>query len=383
MKKKGSNRYENCHSEYKVNSYGKKKKGKIRINLESDSDSSESFPKVISPKKINRNNKNKNEENTRLIGNKYKYLDPNSPTKRNIEYENKNKNKKSKNTSEYSPRSPRKMPKSTLISDSNSSSPRLISDSNFKNSSKIGMNEEKKREKINNKSNKKKEEDENELVIFPFEYTERIIDALSCKYCEGIFVRPYVININGCGHIFCLGCILKMLEDKKYGECKECKIQFNESNIKYSEVTDFYIQKFFPQIPNIIEDNKIALNKFMDSEASKFNNANCPEIMKFNIKCQLRPCKENINPYNRLNEIMKHNNSIIIGLKSEKENIVSMIKNQVIKRLDLKNLKEDDIELRLQGIEISEFRSFEMLNKLIPINPRETITFFYSKRGNN
>ena len=81
----------------------------------------------------------------------------------------------------------------------------------------------------------------------------------------------------------------------------------------------------------------------MDSEASKFNNANCPEIMKFNIKCQLRPCKENINPYNRLNEIMKHNNSIIIGLKSEKENIVSMIKNQVIKRLDLKNLKEDDI----------------------------------------
>ena len=116
----------------------------------------------------------------------------------------------------------------------------------------------------------KKEEDDN-MVEFPYEFTERLIDALSCFYCKGIYVRPYVINITGCGHIFCLGCIIKLLEDGESGICPKCKNHFTERNIKYSEVTDYYIKTFFPEIPKIIEENKLRLNQFMIEEAMKYN----------------------------------------------------------------------------------------------------------------
>ena len=60
-------------------------------------------------------------------------------------------------------------------------------------------------------------------------------------------------------HIFCLRCIMKILEDKSIGECFVCKTQFTLKEVKYSEVTDYYVKKFFPQIPKLIEDNKAQL----------------------------------------------------------------------------------------------------------------------------
>jgi hypothetical protein len=31
------------------------------------------------------------------------------------------------------------------------------------------------------------------ILVFPYEFTERMIDALSCLYCGGIYIKPYVI----------------------------------------------------------------------------------------------------------------------------------------------------------------------------------------------
>jgi len=42
------------------------------------------------------------------------------------------------------------------------------------------------------------------------------------------------------------------------------------------------------------------------------------------------------------------------------------------------SLKEDEIEIRMQGIEISSFDTFESLKNL-SINLRDTNTFYYSK----
>ena len=42
---------------------------------------------------------------------------------------------------------------------------------------------------------------------------------------------------------------MKILEDKSIGECFVCKTQFTLKEVKYSEVTDYYVKKFFPQIP--------------------------------------------------------------------------------------------------------------------------------------
>ena len=111
---------------------------------------------------------------------------------------------------------------------------------------------------------KGEKEDEN-TVIFPYEFTERLIDALSCSICNGIYIRPYVINMSGCEHIFCLGCITKMLENTESGICPKCKNHFTERNIKYSEVTDHYINIFFPEIKNIIDQNKKKQVQFMQN----------------------------------------------------------------------------------------------------------------------
>ena len=218
-------------------------------------------------------------------------------------------------------------------------------------------------------------------MVFPPEFTERIIDALSCKYCGGIYIRPYVINVNGCGHIFCLGCIMKMLENNSYGECKVCKAQFNENYIKYSEVTDFYIAKFFPEIPKIIEQNKKLLNEFMESEAKKNNKLySGEEEVKITLKCQLKPFKENIPLEKRLPEIVKQHNNFIINVKNDDDNIVSTIKKQVIKRINMRYLKEEDIEIRWQGLEISQFTTFRSIKEYIPMSSSSTIIFFYNKK---
>jgi hypothetical protein len=227
-----------------------------------------------------------------------------------------------------------------------------------------------------NTFNPKKEEEEN-MVVFPFDFTAEIIEALSCEFCGGLFVRPYVINLDNCMHIFCLGCILKMLEDKIFGECIICKTQFNFQNIKYSEVTDFYIKTFFPQIPKIIEENKNHLNRFMESESKLMNK----DAQKYYIICELRPYKENIPLGNRLSEIIKKNGRIKISINSENDNVVNFLKREIIKRLQLNHLGEDDIEIRLNGIEISQFQTYNLLKSFLPNDQNEPVIFYYNKKN--
>lgn len=222
----------------------------------------------------------------------------------------------------------------------------------------------------------KKEEDDN-MVEFPYEFTERLIDALSCFYCQGIYIRPYVINITGCGHIFCLGCITKMLENGESGICPKCKNHFTERNIKYSEVTDYYINTFFPEIPKIIEENKNRLNRFMMAEEMKYNeNRSQNDEGKF-LKCEILPFRENVPSHCRLPEI--NDNKFMIKINSEKDNVLKTIKGEVIRRLKMKGrIKEEDIEIRLQGTELEIFDTFEKLKNL-SINLKESNQFYYCK----
>ena len=362
-------RNDNSHTEYKLNSIRNKHLGKPSINLESESDSEKEHSKAISPRKakLNKRKNNEKEKNIELLGNKHvTYLAQDVPYSRNNQAEI--KKKKIKNLNESSIKTSKKIVKPSISGESNS------------------LQEERRRERNNLYKKKEKEkekevEDGDEMVIFPYEFTERIIDALSCKFCGGIYIRPYVINVNGCGHIFCLGCIMKMLENNSYGECKVCKAQFNENYIKYSEVTDFYVAKFFPEIPKIIEENKKLLNEFMESEAKKYNKLySGEEEVKLTLKCQLKPFKENIPVEKRLPEIVKQHNNFIISVKSDDENIVSIIKKQVIKRINMRHLKEEDIEIRWQGLEISQFTTFRSIKEYIPMNSSSTIIFFYNKK---
>jgi len=223
----------------------------------------------------------------------------------------------------------------------------------------------------------KNEEDDN-MVEFPYEFTERLIDALSCFYCQGIYIRPYVINITGCGHIFCLGCITKMLENGESGICPKCKNHFTERNIKYSEVTDYYIKTFFPEIPKIIKENKDRLNKFMIEEAMKYNENRSQDNEGKFLKCEIKPFRENISPQCRLPEI--NDNKFMIKINSEKDNVVNTIKGEVIKRLRMKGrIKEEDIEIRVQGIDVNRFETFKALKETDYINLKESNVFYYSK----
>ena len=320
----------------------KNKKKKIlnkSINLNSDSDSennaqTKKIQKIPTPKKlkINKNNNIEHNKNTKLIGNKIKI-------ERESDNAEINKNKKIKR-------------------------------------------EEEEEENMYYISKKEKEEkvDEN-IVVFPPEFTERLIEALSCPYCRGIFIRPYVINMPGCEHIFCLGCITKMLENNESGICPKCKNHFTERNIKYSEVTDHYINIFFPEIPKIVQANKLKLINFMQSEAMKYNENKSKEEKGKQLKCEIKPFKENVNEKNKMREIP--DNKFMININDVQEDVVETIKSQVIKRLNMRGiLKTDDIEIRMQGIEISQFKTFENLMNL-PMNLDEMITFYYSKRDDD
>jgi hypothetical protein len=185
----------------------------------------------------------------------------------------------------------------------------------------------------------------------------------------------------GCEHIFCLGCITKMLENNESGICPKCKNHFTERNIKYSEVTDHYINIFFPEIPKIVQANKLKLINFMQSEAMKYNENKSKEEKGKQMKCEIKPFKENVNEKNKLREIS--DNKFIININDGQEDVVEIIKSQVIKRLNMRGiLKSDDIEIRMQGIEVSQFKTFENLMNL-PMNLDEIITFYYSKRDDD
>lgn len=320
----------------------KNKKKKIlnkSINLNSDSDSennaqTKKIQNIPTPKKlkINKNNNIEHNKNTKLIGNKIKI-------ERESDNAEINKNKKIKREEE-------------------------------ENMYYISKKEKEKEEKM----------DEN-IVVFPPEFTERLIEALSCPYCRGIFIRPYVINMPGCEHIFCLGCITKMLENNESGICPKCKNHFTERNIKYSEVTDHYINIFFPEIPKIVQANKLKLINFMQSEAMKYNENKSKEEKGKQLKCEIKPFKENVNEKNKMREIP--DNKFMININDVQEDVVETIKSQVIKRLNMRGiLKTDDIEIRMQGIEISQFKTFENLMNL-PMNLDEMITFYYSKRDDD
>ena len=227
----------------------------------------------------------------------------------------------------------------------------------------------------------KKEKEDDNMVVFPYEFTERLIEALSCSYCNGIYIRPYVINMSGCEHIFCLGCITKMLENTESGICPKCKNHFTERNIKYSEVTDHYINIFFPEIKNIIKQNKEKLDQFMQSEAMKYNENKSKEEKGKQMKCEIKPFRESVPEKNKMREIQ--DNKFIINIISEQEDVVEIIKSQVIRKLNMRGiLKSNDIEIRMQGIEISPFKTFEDLKNL-PMNLDEIITFYYSKKDDD
>ena len=258
---------------------------------------------------------------------------------------------------------------------------RIERDENEIRNKKLKIDEENMYMPIKQEKEKEKEKEDDNIVVFPYEFTERLIEALSCAYCKGIYIRPYVINMPGCEHIFCLGCITKMLENAESGICPKCKNHFTERNIKYSEVTDHYINIFFPEIKNIIDTNKDKLVQFMQNEAMKYNENKSKEEEGKQMKCEIKPFRESVSEKNKLREIQE--NKFIISITSGQEDVVEIIKSQVIKKLNMRGiLKSDDIEIRMQGIEITQFKTFESLKNL-PMNLDEIITFYYSKRDDD
>ena len=261
------------------------------------------------------------------------------------------------------------------------SSPKKLKMDNNKPNKLLGNKIKIERDNENMYMPMKREKEDDNMVVFPYEFTERLIEALSCSYCNGIYIRPYVINMSGCEHIFCLGCITKMLENTESGICPKCKNHFTERNIKYSEVTDHYINIFFPEIKNIIKQNKEKLDQFMQSEAMKYNENKSKEEKGKQMKCEIKPFRESVPEKNKMREIQ--DNKFIINIISEQEDVVEIIKSQVIRKLNMRGiLKSNDIEIRMQGIEISPFKTFEDLKNL-PMNLDEIITFYYSKKDDD
>ena len=350
------------------------KKGKeLFINLEDTESETEKIDKdknnipPTSPKKKNviKNYIDEKKGNKKLLGKKHKpIVEPNidgDASEFNLT-ENKNKKKKKKN-------------------DKN----KKVSGDSINNNYDSGQEHfpkiQNKKEKLDKNDNNiiieddENNEDEN-IVEFPYEFTEKIIEALSCGYCGGIYIKPFVINESRCEHIFCLRCILKMLDGKLMGECFKCKTRFSSIDIKYSEVTDFYVNAFFPQIVKITEKNQNELNKFIETEAEKYE-----EIKKEkekNLICELKPFSENVPSHNRLPTIVEKYNKFIIKIKSEDDNIISTVKKEIIKKLNLK-LKEEEIEIRIQGIEVTQLKTFRLLKYYLPPNLKEI--FYYCKKG--
>lgn len=355
-----------------------KKKKNIIVN-DSDSESEKEPPKKVYPQKNpNKNAKVQIEEQNFLGKKKYNiYNNPDLQKNKNDYYEQQRNINNSNNYTGH--KSPKKLRHSTFLSDTeNNSSP--ISKNNLNNYTSNNINIVTKVDSIDNLKNNiillKYDEDK---VEFPFEYTIKIIDALSCEYCKGIYVKPYVINLPTCMHIFCLGCIMKMIEDKEIGICQKCNTQFVLNNIKYSEITDFYVKTFFPQIPKIIEYNNKILNDYMQAESKNHPEiVNAQEEQKTILKCFLRALK-NIKNKNKLPDISVKHNKIMVEVKSENENIVSILKRQIIKRLNAK-LREEELIIFCNGIELSQLKTYKLLKNFLKPNKNGLITIEYSSK---
>ena len=154
------------------------------------------------------------------------------------------------------------------------------------------------------------------------EQSKTNIEDYTCCICQLIPNPETSVEEENCGHIFCLGCIIKLLEDGESGICPKCKNHFTERNIKYSEVTDYYIKTFFPEIPKIIEENKLRLNQFMIEEAMKYNENKIQNEKETLLKCELLPFRENVPPKCRLPDIKVNENKFMIRIISEADNVV-------------------------------------------------------------
>jgi hypothetical protein len=347
-----------------------KEVGEICINIEdSQSETDSTDYKPLSQKKKTAKNKNKKAEkgkNKKLLGNKRKSNSEENSSEEEEENLNESKNKRQNKTKEFSFMMPQRIKKASDLNNSE--------DIKHKHDSKIKEN--KNGEKVKGSKDKNKDDNnEKDMISFPYEFTEKVIEALSCEFCGGIFIKPYIINENRCEHIFCLGCIIKMLGDKEIGECVKCKTQFSQHSIKYSEITDYYVNTFFPQIKEIINGNINQLNQFMETESKNYTTTE--EESEITLVVVLKPYRENIPTQNKLPEIIKNHSKFKLTVKSKHENIINEIKKEIIKRLN-STLKENEIELRIQGVELSDFKTYELL-KLYLDTKSENI-FYYSKR---
>ena len=371
--KKNFKKQEISHTSFNYYSPRKipKKSNKI-ILKDSDSESEEEPSRnLYLHKSPIKNIKNKNEEHNFLGKKKYN-------TNKDVQKNNINRYEPSKNINNYNNytgyKSPKKLKHSSFLNDSESNSPQRVSRNNQNNSIIT--------EKINSNDSQNSFiflKDDEDMVVFPYEYTTKIIDALSCEYCKGIYLKPYVINLPTCMHIFCLGCIMKMIEDKEIGICQKCNTQFVLNNIKYSEVIDYYVKTFFPQIPKIIESNNKILNDYMEAESRNHPEiVNAEEEKKIVLKCFLKSLKNN-KVKNKLPDISQKHNKIMVEVKSENENIVSVLKRQIIRRLNAK-LKEDELKINCNGVELSQFKTYKLLKNFLKPNKNGLITIEYSNK---
>lgn len=356
----------------------KGKKGK-NINLDSSSESEIIVNKKSSyPKKKNIKIKEESPKKKNLLGVKHKLFETDEShvkikKKKIIEIvEEPEKNKQIKQPRHYPLHGSLKVPKN-IQKKEDKKKEKKITKKNIKKDVIMDVDEE-----IDLKEETKF--DDEDIIEFPYEYTQKVIDALTCGICKGIYVRPYVINIKNCWHVFCLGCILRCLENQELGICPQCKTLFNENNIKYSDVTDDFLKIFFPQYQKTMQEYIKSINDFMETEKRKGIKSNS-EIDGENIEliCELKPFKENVSLENRLGELNPEKSKIKLIIRSESDNIVKQLKDYIIQKLNTPNLNENNLEIRLQGIEISEFRTFEEFKNLIEVNLKEIITFFYSK----
>ena len=389
MKNKRKEKPNDYYSTYN-NETKKKNQRKNNIINESDYSQKDLSKTISSISSINRNKKGNQKKSDNSSNNQsflgYKHKSNYSPEiQKNKLTKNENK-KNTRNSNDYNYKSPKKLQKSSFFSDTDSNSIKLFSNDSIVTSNSNITKNTNSNTSLNtlntlNTVNRIKEEDK-DYIVFPYEYTEQIISALSCSYCKGIYIKPYVINLDECMHIFCLGCIMKIIEDKEIAMCPKCNAQFYMKNIKYSEVTDFYIKTFFPQIPSIIEENNEMLNEFMERESKKYSNSiNIKDEQNNILRCELRPYRMKILQHNKLPEITNKSNKFKIEIKSDNENIVSTLKKQTIKRLNCK-LKEEEIEIRCEDIELSQFKTYNLLKGILKdkLSLNGFNIFYYNKK---
>ena len=124
------------------------------------------------------------------------------------------------------------------------------------------------------------------------------------------------------------------------------------------------------------------LNEFMERESKKYSNSiNIKDEQNNILRCELRPYRMKILQHNKLPEITNKSNKFKIEIKSDNENIVSILKKQTIKRLNYK-LKEEEIEIRCEDIELSQFKTYSLLKGILKdkLSLNGYNIFYYNKK---